>query len=463
MDEEKLDPLSRHFARALFAAQPGWRAFAHAVPDPDGGPDALEVRVPPPAGSDLRGPLVVSTEGGKVTVHFDDWHGHYGWPPGARSGLGSGDPLALIADILGERLLAASSWRGDPWRRERWVGSGLLRRDETASLSPGGAGPERRAAGAHAWVGGGFGGPGPPPRVRIRSWRGGHDRDEPPGLPDPARPELREDAAPPGVAAVFAGLCARARVPQVSLVWRHAAALPGGALGWLWTQARPALEHGAAAGARDRLAATVAGAVPAPPAPGAAAKADAGLAAEDEAAVVVLAEAQLRADLTDLALLTAIQLRRDGALGAAPGLAPGAAAPPGPPLPATPPPRLSELPAASGRAVRRLAETLGPGADDAVPNLYLQLARWPGLLAALPGWLGPVLEPVALAEARDAVIAAAAAEAAALVPALGPLPPPASKAALHDALFVFTRRVIPGTVPVGLALRRMFRGAAPAG
>ena len=67
MDEEMLDPFSRDFARILFAAYPEWRTLAQAVPEPDGGPGALEVTVPAPDGSDLAVPLALSTEGGEVT------------------------------------------------------------------------------------------------------------------------------------------------------------------------------------------------------------------------------------------------------------------------------------------------------------------------------------------------------------------------------------------------------------
>ena len=79
-----------------------------------------------------------------------------------------------------------------------------------------------------------------------------------PNAPSPRMtlPEIREAEAPPGTAEVFAGLRAGVGVAQVNLIWRHAAALPG-VLDWLWAQARPALESGAAAGARDRIAARV--------------------------------------------------------------------------------------------------------------------------------------------------------------------------------------------------------------
>jgi len=297
-------------------------------------------------------------------------------------------------------------------------------------------------------------------RIKVRSWRGRYDRDVPSALPDPILPELREDVAPPGVAAVYARLRECTGGPGAGLVWRHAAALPGG-LEWLWAQARPALESGAAAGSYTGLATIVDAAMSAVPLPGDAASGGGGLAAADEAAAA-LVRSGFRADLIDLVLVTAIKLRWDGVPAATSALpvrphpaASSAAAPP-------PLPRLSQLPRDSARTVRRLADALGPGTADAVPDLFLHLASWPGLLAALPERLAPLLEPVVLAEVRDVVIGAAQAEALSLLPALGPATPApvACRGALHDALYVFTRRVLPGAVPVSFAVRVLLGGAA---
>ena len=71
-----------------------------------------------------------------------------------------------------------------------------------------------------------------------------------------ALPELREAEAPPAIAAIYAALNEGIGIGQVNLIWRHAAALPG-VLDWLWAQAAPALASGAAAAARDGIAAAV--------------------------------------------------------------------------------------------------------------------------------------------------------------------------------------------------------------
>ncbi len=254
-------------------------------------------------------------------------------------------------------------------------------------------------------------------------------------------PELREAEAPPGVAAAYAALRAASGVPQVNLIWRHAAALPG-VLGWLWAQARPALESGAAAGARDRIAA----AVPLPVLPH----------AEAPAGVAVLVEVYNRGNLTNLALLTALSLRAEGAAAGPPG-APAAT---GAPLPAPPPlPRLDALPPSLAEAARALAARHGLSDAAVMPSLYLHLAHWPAVLESLPRTLAPLFAAGVLDRARDAAVAAAQAEAPGLIAALGPAPPaPDALPGFLATLRVFTREVIPGMVPVGLALRRALGG-----
>lgn len=255
--------------------------------------------------------------------------------------------------------------------------------------------------------------------------------------------EIREADASPDVAAIYAGLRRGVGVAQVNLIWRHAAALPG-VLDWLWQQARPAFDSGAAAGARDRIAARV-------PVPAMART-------EAPAGVAELVETYNRGNLTNLAVLTAIRRRAEGA---SPGAA-GAVAPVGAMLPAPPPlPRLADMPAPLAQAARALAARHGISDAAVMPSLYLHLAHWPELLLSLPATLAPLFADGALARARDAAVAAAEAEAPGLIAALGP--PPAAPAALPGflaTLGIFTREVIPGMVPVGLALRVSFAGAA---
>ncbi|TDG07191.1 hypothetical protein E2C05_31560 [Paracraurococcus ruber] len=124
-------------------------------------------------------------------------------------------------------------------------------------------------------------------------------------------------------------------------------------------------------------------------------------------------------------------------------------------LPAPPPlPRLAALPAPLRDAVLALAARHeGTGV---VPSLYLHLAHWPAVPAALPAWLGPALDPAAIAVGRDAAVRLATQEADALRPALdlqGEVPGGHGPAVLA-VLGRFTRQVIPAMVPVGMALAR---------
>ncbi|MCA3351078.1 MAG: hypothetical protein INF97_10820 [Roseomonas sp.] len=253
-------------------------------------------------------------------------------------------------------------------------------------------------------------------------------------------PEIREAEAPPAIAAIYAALNEGIGIAQVNLIWRHAAALPG-VLDWLWAQAAPALASGAAAAARDAISAAIA-----LPSPAASSK------PQDHAAIAALAEIYNRGNLTNLAVLSAIQLRAQG-MAAGERLAP---APRGAMLPAPPPlPSLAALPAAQQAQIRALTAAHGLSDAAVVPSLYLHLALWPEFLALLPELLAPLQADGGLVRARDAAVAAARRAAPALIAALGRAPaPPAALPAFLTRLEVFVREVIPGMVPVGLFLRR---------
>ncbi|MDB5374679.1 MAG: hypothetical protein JWP04_3321, partial [Belnapia sp.] len=63
--------------------------------------------------------------------------------------------------------------------------------------------------------------------------------------------EVREAAAPPEIAAIYAALRAASGVPLVNLIYRHLATMEG-VLPWVWAAIRPPLEDGSLAAARDR-------------------------------------------------------------------------------------------------------------------------------------------------------------------------------------------------------------------
>lgn len=269
--------------------------------------------------------------------------------------------------------------------------------------------------------------------------------------------EVREAEAPPETAALYAALRSASGVPLVNLIWRHLATLPG-VLPWAWEAVRPALEGGAAAAARAR----VAHALDLPAGLGhvdAAAWQAAGLPVGARAEVLAILDTYNRGNLTNLVVLTALRRAIAGEAGDAPPTGDPAAravAPDTAPLaPIMPLPVLATLPDATRALVEGLAARhAGAAAGGVVPSLYLHLAHWPALLAALPGWILPVLDR--LEEGRAAAIAAATREAAALRPplAIGAGVPGGHAPAVLAALTRFTTQVIPDMVPVGLALRR---------
>jgi hypothetical protein len=253
--------------------------------------------------------------------------------------------------------------------------------------------------------------------------------------------EIREAEAPPAIAAIYAALNEGIGIGQVNLIWRHAAALPG-VLDWLWAQAAPALASGAAAAARDGISAAIA-----LPSPAALSK------PLDCSAIATLVEIYNRGNLTNLAVLSAILLRKKG-------MAPGARPTPaqrGAMLPAPAPlPRLVALPAAQQAQIRALTAAHGLSDAAVVPSLYLHLALWPDFLSQLPELLEPLHKNNGLVLARDATVQAARHVAPGLIGALGTAPaPPVALAAFLARLEVFLGQVIPGMVPVGLYLRRV--------
>jgi hypothetical protein len=144
IDMDALDEVSALFAPVLFAAYPQWRErAAMARNDPDGN-WYLSLEVESPASG---APLEIVTENDEVTVFYDAFHSHYGWPPGEQSW---DDPFAMIEGILSERYAVASYWNG-----KDWCGSDLLE---------GSADPDMDRIPDKATT------------ARICSWRGTHNR-----------------------------------------------------------------------------------------------------------------------------------------------------------------------------------------------------------------------------------------------------------------------------------------------
>jgi hypothetical protein len=147
---DALNQYARRFAERLFAVYPDWRAVA--MPDPDGDPPpaSLLVTVAAPVGDRA---LSLRTYGEQVTVEFGPhgWHEHVGTWSGPTEDAAFDAALALVADLLAERVAVVAGVRGD---RPVWFR--LLRE---------GAEPPRP-----------WGIPGlSAQRVEVYSWRGSRD------------------------------------------------------------------------------------------------------------------------------------------------------------------------------------------------------------------------------------------------------------------------------------------------
>lgn len=242
--------------------------------------------------------------------------------------------------------------------------------------------------------------------------------------------EVREADAPPETAAIYAGLRAAYGLKLVNLIWRHFAALEG-VLPWAWDSVRPALPLLPAA--RERLVAALD--VPTLPMGGEAA---------------ALAAAYNRGNLGNLILLTALLRGKQGDAPPPPAGPEVAMLPEPPPLP-----KLDALPDDVARDVRALG-ALHRHEGGVIPTLYIHLAHWPALLKPLYAALSPMMATGRIAALRDQAMAAASIEADALRPHLAapPEPPAQALAAARDALRIFTTRVIPEMVPIGLMMVR---------
>ena len=141
-----LPPYAAAIRAAVLADYPEWAAYARTEAWQGGAPE-LVIEVPTP--TDAL-PLRIDTDGEEVTVSYDHCHAHFErWTPEPGDTRWQSARL-FVADLLAERVAAASWWQD-----------------------------ERQRVGA-AWE------PGTPlesgtsipcNRVRVRSWHGTHDAD----------------------------------------------------------------------------------------------------------------------------------------------------------------------------------------------------------------------------------------------------------------------------------------------
>lgn len=257
--------------------------------------------------------------------------------------------------------------------------------------------------------------------------------------------------ATPEIAAIYADISAVSGVPMVNLIWRHFASLPG-VLPWAWAAVRPLVGSVEMATARARLEAAVE--LPGLTPHTSAVWRQAGVAETQLENFHSMMAAYVRGNLTNIIALTALRLRLDRPDEPPTRLLPALTSPLPPSLP--PLPRIETLPANLAATVRALAGSHEGTRDGTIPSLYLALAPWPGVLAVLPEWLGPLYAPKAMRAARQSAVRAAEAEAAAQLPALGPAPQ--ALPVMRPTLDRFTTLVIPDLIPVCIALRDLLPG-----
>lgn len=257
--------------------------------------------------------------------------------------------------------------------------------------------------------------------------------------------EIPEAGAPPDIAAMYADMRRCMRVPVVNLIYRTLATMDG-ALPWVWAALRPA----ALSGALDESARRLADAVP---------RIDLGhmtVAAADRAGVLHVVEGYNRGNSLNLVGLIAVRRLIE------PPHAPARAVPTAPAPDSAPPPlprilKLAELEPTVAAKVEAIAALHGTG--GIVPSIYLHLAHWPAFLVAACERITPHVADGSVARACENAVVLARAETDRLLPRLGApgAPPPAHAVEMAQAIELYTSRLIPQLLPVGLSLAAALR------
>lgn len=146
---DQLNEFSQEFATTCFAIYPSWRELA--VFNPAEG--TLLIEVPSPTHEQRKIRLYTDDE---ITVEFDLWHAHYGWPD-VNNEESFREALALADDFVAERVGVQVWLAGDDWR-----GSSLIYSDSTELLQQ--IPPDWDATGIT--------------RTYRRSWKGTYDAEE---------------------------------------------------------------------------------------------------------------------------------------------------------------------------------------------------------------------------------------------------------------------------------------------
>ena len=263
--------------------------------------------------------------------------------------------------------------------------------------------------------------------------------------------EMREIDADPVTADIYTDIRASSALPQVNLIYRHLATLPG-ALPAIWNAIRPWMRSAAADEAIAPLLTASFGVD---------AMRTAELARVDAVAVLNLLSVYGRGNALNLIALSGVRRRLEN-----PALPPGSApkergaVPHIPRIPSLP--RLDALPLGTRTLVAGLAALHDAAQRGVTPSLYLHLAHWPGLLPSVERRIESYVRQGGLASDRASIVAATAAFGIEGAPdTLRPLPPSVRDQAL-SAIVLFTTSVIPDLVAVGRLLTgAVSRGVTP--
>jgi len=260
--------------------------------------------------------------------------------------------------------------------------------------------------------------------------------------------EIREGDADAATAAIYHDIRQSSALPQVNLIYRHLATVPG-ALPAIWASVRPWVRSAEADLAVASLLAPVSTAARAAPLT---------VPEADKAAITDLLGVYGRGNSINLLALSGIRqrLRTPGLLGLSP--------PPGrhtaSPLPVIPPlPRLAALPPATAELVAELTGLHEAARHGVTPSLYLHLAHWPGILPSIWDHVGNYVQQGGLSTDHASIAKAAVAYGIAAAPSeLTPLTVATQDRAL-SAIDLFVSSVIPDLIAVGRLLASAVRNS----
>ncbi|MCC7412608.1 MAG: hypothetical protein IT495_13395 [Gammaproteobacteria bacterium] len=144
-----MDRFSEQAADEFLAAFPEWREFARSEQRDDGS-SYFVLQIDPPAQAAVEHGLLVHTDNDEVTVGFDFYHSHFDSMVGDGEHFGTTAAVALVRQIVSERVAVVSWWLG-----ESWAGSSQIEA---------GAQPSAKFVKDYS-------------RIRVRSWKGTFNAD----------------------------------------------------------------------------------------------------------------------------------------------------------------------------------------------------------------------------------------------------------------------------------------------